>query len=161
MHCAADECTSCWHCWPALAPQQRATSGGASWLALGLDLRLSTAAEGGRQNPLLLDTPFRYRPNWGLAGMPELEQIGAPVLYSSAVHLPPGGRAHVVIVPLAEQSLPLWRELRPGDTIRLYEGPRVCGLAMVVWVADTWRPMPDSDAIRFRDWVSGRGDWRP
>jgi hypothetical protein len=157
MHCAAEGCIKCWHEWPAVAEPDE-TAGrtvGDPWLALGLDLRLLTSGEGGRRSSLLLDAPFRYRANWGLAGMPDLEQVGAPVFCSSVATLPPGGRARVVIVPMVDQSLRLWRGVRAGDAIRLFEGARVCGLATVVWVADTWRPVPARDEARFCDWVSG------
>jgi hypothetical protein len=35
------------------------------WLAIGLDLQLSTTSEGGRQTPVLFGEPLRYRPDWG------------------------------------------------------------------------------------------------
>jgi len=39
-----------------------AVNPGEQWLAIGLDLALVTTAEGGRQTPLLVTEPLRYRP---------------------------------------------------------------------------------------------------
>jgi len=74
------------------------------WLAIGLDLRLLTTGEGGRRTPVRLDIPFQYRPNWGLVGMPDREQVGAPVFCASSVEVTPGSSARAVIIPLFEGS---------------------------------------------------------
>jgi hypothetical protein len=130
---------------------------GDPWLALGLELRLVTTADGGRQTPVLLAEPLRYRPNWGLPGMTGAEQAGAPVLCSSASQIAPGGQALVVIIPLSDHALPRWRQVRDGDELRMFEGARICGHATVLWAAPTRRPLPAGDRKRFRDWVSS---WR-
>jgi hypothetical protein len=129
------------------------------WLAVGVDLRLIPTAEGGRRTPVLLDEPLRYRPNWGLAGMTGLDQVGGPVLCSSAAQVAPGESARVVIIPLAEQSLPLWRQVHDGDELRMFEGPRVCGLARVQWTEKTRRPVPEADHARYRAWAASDGRW--
>lgn len=145
-------------CQAGQVPQTHEHDGpGDPWLALGLDLRLTTTAKGGRQTPVLLDEPFRYRPNWGLPGMTGRDQTGGPVLCSSARQIAPGGTARIVIIPLADESLPLWRQVREGDELRLFEGPRICGLATVIWTAPTRRPVPAADEARFRSWAASGG----
>ena len=123
------------------------------WLAIGLDLRLLTTGEGGRRTPVRLDIPFQYRPNWGLVGMPDREQVGAPVFCASSVEVTPGSSARAVIIPLFEGSLPQWRSVRVGDELRMYEGSRICGLGAVQWVEPARLPLPPDDDARFRVWT--------
>jgi hypothetical protein len=130
------------------------------WLAIGLDLTLVPAARGGRSTAIRFTPPLGYRPNWGLPGMAGTEQTGAPVLCSSDSELAPGGTARVVIVPLADAHVTEWHLLDPGDTLRMFEGSRVCGHATVRWTATTRRPLPPADQARFCAWTTS-GDDRP
>ena len=127
------------------------------WLAFGLELRLTTTAEGGRKTPLgLVDyEALQYRPNWGLPGMEHPAQVGAPVLCFGSTPLHPGDRTRAVIIPLVDLSLPLWEEVKVGDELRMYEGPKVCGYGLVAWVAKTLRPVPLSDHKKFDTWCRG------
>ncbi len=131
---------------------------GEPWLAVGLDLTLVPTGEGGRSTPLRVDTPLRYRPNWGLPGMTGTDQTGAPVLCSSASLLAPGEGARAVIIPLSDAHLVNWRLLDPGDTLRMFEGARICGHATVRWTENTSRPVPVSDEARFRAWANSSDD---
>jgi hypothetical protein len=87
-------------------------------------------------------------------------QAGAPVLCSSASQVAPGAAARIVIIPLAGHSLPLWRKVHDGDELRMFEGPRICGHATVLWTASTQRPLPAADQARFQAWVTS-GQQRP
>lgn len=129
-----------------------------SWLAIGLDLTLVPAAEGGRSGPVSLETPLGYRPNWGLPGMTGTDQTGAPVLCSSTNPLAPGDSARVVIIPLTDAHMVEWRLLGWGDKLRMFEGPRVCGYATVRWAENTSLPVPVTDQARFRAWASSSDD---
>jgi hypothetical protein len=111
-----------------------------STLALGIELHLSTTGDGGRATSVTKGLSeahrFKYRP-------------GAPVLAFSRSEVVPGHTVHAVIVPLAADKVPDWFKLAPGDLLRLYEGPRICGHATVTWVeASTW-PMPSEAQDRF------------
>lgn len=108
-------------------------SPGETWIAIGLDLTLVPAAGGGRQTTLLLSEPYRYRPNWSLPGMTGTGQTGAPLLCSSPSTLEPGSSARVVVIPLTDAHMAEWRLLDQGDTLRMFEGARVCGHATVRW----------------------------
>ncbi|MFK0072210.1 hypothetical protein [Arthrobacter woluwensis] len=124
-----------------------------STLALGIELHLSTTGDGGRATSVTKGLSeahrFKYRPNWGLPGWAVGEQAGAPVLAFSRSEVVPGHTVHAVIVPLAADKVPDWFKLAPGDLLRLYEGPRICGHATVTWVeASTW-PMPSEAQDRF------------
>ena len=70
-------------------------------VAFGIDLRLTTTAEGGRRTPLLggwdRDQRFNYRPNWGLPTMTLPEQTGAPVFAFSRRNIAPGETCRAVI----------------------------------------------------------------
>lgn len=131
---------------------------GEYWLAIGLDLTLVPTAEGGRQTPVLLTDPLRYRPNWGLPGMTGTDQTGAPVLCSSAGTLAPGDSARAVIIPLTSAHMTEWRLLAEGDQLRMFEGPRVCGHAVVRWTENTSCPVPGTDEERFRAWANSSDD---
>lgn len=85
-------------------------------------------------------------------------QVGAPVLRFGREPIAPGESTRAVIVPLAPQSMHLWREVKIGDELRMFEGPRVCGIGVVRWVADTERPVPETDDARFASWAEGRSD---
>ena len=128
------------------------------WLAIGLDLTLAPTAAGGRQTPLLLTEPFRYRPNWGLPGMTDTEQTGAPVLGSSASPLTPGDSARVVVIPLTDAHMTEWRLLSRGDQLRMFEGARICGHATVQWTENTTLPVPAADQARFLAWANSSDD---
>jgi hypothetical protein len=128
------------------------------WLAIGLDLTLVPTAEGGRSIPVFLDTPFGYRPNWGLPGMTGTDQTGAPVLCSSASPLAPGHSARVVVIPFPNETMVQWRLLEQGDRLRMFEGSRVSGHATVRWVDNTSLPVPGTDEARFRAWATSTDD---
>lgn len=131
--------------------------------ALGIDLLL--LREGGRQNPLLGgSTPerrFTYRPNWGLPGWPPGEQTAAPVLGFSRENIQLGESARAVIVPLFLDSVPAWAEVRSGDELRMYEGPRVCGVGTVLWIEQGIWPVPADDQERLAAWLSAPLGERP
>lgn len=129
-----------------------------STLAIGIELRLVPTAEGDRQTPLLggcePENRFTYRPNWGLPGWSDGEQTAGPVLGFSSTDIHPGDAARAVVVPLFAEQVPKWREISAGDTLRMYEGSRVCGHGSVVWVTPaTWR-MPEDEEDRFVRWLS-------
>jgi hypothetical protein len=129
------------------------------WLAFGISLRFLTPDEGGRLKPLgVPDTDYvryQYRPNWGLPEMTGTDQVGAPVLCLEHFPVNLGETVRAVIVPFAPGSLRLWRSIRPGDRLRMFEGPRVCGQGAVEWVRATARPVPDETADRFVGWAEG------
>ena len=63
------------------------------WLALGLELRLTTTDEGSRRRPIGAAPEYprlQDRPNWGLPGTTGADQVGAPVLCFGAFPLEPG-----------------------------------------------------------------------
>lgn len=126
-----------------------------STLALGVELQLSTTADGGRTTSLTcgLDAAsrFRYRPNWGLPCWAIGEQAGAPVLAFSSSEVAPGQTVHDVVVPLNLENVPAWLDLVPGYLLRLYEGPRICGHGTVTWVESTIWPMPPEVQERFAE----------
>jgi Bacterial PH domain len=128
---------------------------GQQWLAIGLDLT-AIPAEGSPQTPLLVTESLHYRANWGLPGM--TGKTGAPLLCSSAFTLAPGDSARAVIIPLTDAHLSEWRLLGPGDRLRLFDGPRVCGHAVVRWSESTSLPVPSTDTDRFSIWVNSGDD---
>jgi hypothetical protein len=128
---------------------------GKQWLAIGLDLTLAPIA-GSRHTPLLLTEPLRYHANWGLPGMAGTDQTGAPLLCSRK--LAPGDRARAVIIPLTDAHMSEWRLLDQGDRLRLFEGPRVCGHAVVRWSENTGLPVPSTDTDRFSTWTNSSDD---
>lgn len=132
-------------------------------LALGIDLLLSR--DGGRQNPLLgghgLENRFAYRPDWGLPGWPAGEQTPAQVFGFSRENIQPGETARAVIVPLFAERVTAWSEERPGDELRMYEGPRVCGLGTVLWIEQAIWPVPADTQDRLAAWLSAPLGERP
>jgi hypothetical protein len=127
--------------------------GAPPWLALGLDLRLTSTADGGRRRPLGVDgyRRFEYRADWHLPAMEPDTQAGAPVVCFGRTPIGPGERTRAVIVPLL---VDVWRQVQPGDELQMCEGRRVCGHATVVWVAPTTLPLSDVDEQRFRRWAA-------
>lgn len=125
-----------------------------SRLALGIELAFCTTAEGGRHKPLaeVGYSAFQYRPNWRLPGMEHQGQFGAPVFCFGSAPVTPGDRTRAVIVPSAEVSLPLWHSVEPEEQIEMCEGPRVCGVASVVWVEAILLPLSDRAGEAFRLW---------
>jgi Bacterial PH domain len=130
---------------------------GKQWLAIGLDLTVVPAAEGSRQTPLLVTQQLRYRANWGLPGMTGTGQTGAPLLCSSAGTIALGNSARAVIIPLTDEHMSEWRLLGQGDRLRLFDGPRVCGHAVVRWSESTSLPVPSTDTDRFSIWANSSG----
>lgn len=126
--------------------------------AFGIELRLTSSADGGRLTPLLggrgSDRRFACRPNWGLPGMIPPEQTGAPVLGFSREDFAPGETCRAVIVAVFPSQVPLWAAVANGTILPMYEGARVCGVGHVVWRAVTSLPIPDEDASRFLAWLA-------
>jgi hypothetical protein len=131
---------------------------GEQWLAIGLDLTPVIATEGSRQTSLLVMESLRNRANWGLPGMTGTDQVGAPLLCSSAWTLAPGASARAVIIPLADAHMSEWRLLGQGDTLRLFEGNQVCGHGVVRWSENTGLPVPSTDTDRFETWANSSDD---
>jgi hypothetical protein len=131
-------------------------------LAIAIDLHVISTAEGGRQTPLLGGCApanrFTYRPNWGLPGWANCEQTAGPVLGFSRVNVQPGEDTRAVVVPLFIDRVPGWREVQPGDVLRMYEGSRVCGRGIVYWVEPATWPMPTDKQECFARWLSGLDD---
>lgn len=131
---------------------------GEQWLAIGLELTADRAPEAGSHTPLLVTAPLRYRASWELPGPAGAGQAGAPVLCSSAATLAPGDSARAVIIPAPGTHLSEWRLLGQGDRLRLLEGSRTCGQAVVCWLENTSLPVPSTDMDRFRDWARSSDD---
>jgi hypothetical protein len=132
---------------------------GKPWLAIGLDLTPVTSAGGSRQTPLLVMEPLRYRADWALPGMSGTAQAGAPLLSCSSVWtLAPGSSARAVIIPLTDSDLSQWRQLGPGDRVRLLDGPQVRADAVVRWTETTRLPVPRTDIARFENWAKSSDD---
>ncbi len=87
--------------------------------------------------------------------MTGVEQVGAPVLRFGKEPLAPGESARAVIIPLAPPSMDLWRQVKVGDDLRMFEGPQICGCGIVRWISEIERPIPDFDDKRFVDWADG------
>ncbi len=121
-------------------------------IALGIDLRLTTREEGGRKSELRpFSMSFQYRPNWGFQGLDlPREQVGSPVLSWSQDRVEPGDRVRAVIVPMFPAS---WTTVDVGTKLTMYEGPRVCGHATVVWRSTTIWPVPKEEYLRFDRWT--------
>lgn len=121
-------------------------------LALGIDLKLVSTNEGGRETPLLgghePEKRFTYRPNWGHPGWPDGDQTAAPVLGFARSNIIPGESVRAIIVPLFV-DVGQWREVREGHELRMYEGSRICGRARVCWIKHaTWRmPVEEQEAL--------------
>lgn len=131
-------------------------------LAFGLDLHLTTAAEGGRLTALLgghaENGRLNYRPNWGLPGMTPPEQTAAPVFGFSRENIAPGANCRAVIVAMFFAAVPLWSAVQPGTDLPMYEGTKVCGMGRVLWRKETQMPLPDPDVDRFVAWLEGRSE---
>jgi hypothetical protein len=131
-------------------------------VAIGISLYVVPAADGGRDTPLLggyaVETRFNYRPNWGLPGWADGEQAGAPVLGFSREDIRPGETVRAVIAPFFFEGVPAWRDIVPGDELRMYEGRRICGRGTVIWVRPSTWPMPEEDQERFTRWLESGTD---
>ncbi len=134
-------------------------------MVLGLRLRLTATAEGGRQSPLRGVGPategYPYRPNWGLPGMGALEQTGAPVLGFSDDEVTPGQETHAVIRVLVPSMLPEWERATVGTELPMYEGPRVCGRGTVLWRELATLPLAEDAEDRYRAWLRAPQDGPP
>jgi hypothetical protein len=126
-------------------------------VAIGINLYFVPTADGGRQGPLpggfAAETRFRYRPNWGLPGWADGEQAGALVLGFSQEDIHPGDTVRAVIAPFFFEGVPAWRDIQPGDELRMYEGLHICGRGAVLWVKPSSWPMPEEDQDRFSRWL--------
>lgn len=129
-------------------------------MALGVELRLLTTAEGGRSKAIGVADDyedFDYRPNWGLPWMSHAEQTGAPVLCFESFPVQLAVTVRAVLVPLYPQMLPEWKRVAVGDELRMYEGARVCGIATVEWIAPTDNRVSEDDRARFCAWARRDG----
>jgi hypothetical protein len=119
------------------------------WLAFGVDIQLAATEAGGRLSAVLLDVPYRYRPNWVLPASGGMH-AAAPVLCGSAERVEPGGSARVVIVPLV---LGPWRVVVVGDVLSLLEGARLCGSGTVSSIFSAKLPLREADETRLCAWA--------
>ena len=101
---------------------------------------------------------FKYRPNWGLPGWADGDQTAGPVLGFSHVNIQPGEDVRAVVVPLFPERVTAWREVEPRDTLRMYEGSRICGRGIVCWVEPATWHMADDEQEHFAQWLSGSED---
>ncbi|MEW1823813.1 hypothetical protein AB0323_23915 [Arthrobacter sp. NPDC080031] len=128
-----------------------------STLAIGIDLHFVSTADGGRSRVLLggnaPDHRFEYRPNWGLPGWADGEQSGGPVLGFSHTNISPGEDVRAILVPVFIENTSEWRDVRVGDKLRMYEGARICGRAIIRWIEPTTWPMGNEDQGRFTEWL--------
>lgn len=129
-------------------------------LAFGIDLTLTSRAEGGRTTPLIggqeTSRRFQYRPNWGLPGWPDGEQTAGPVLGFSRREIAPADEVQAVFVALFVEHAP-WSTVGVGDVLRMYEGARVCGVAKVRWVERcTWSPA-EEQMSKWDEWLDAQG----
>jgi len=126
--------------------------------AIGIELRVVTTADGGRNTPLLGgNTPgvrFQYRPNWGLPGWPDGDQTAAPVLGFSKTGIELGSHVRAIIVPLFSENVPEWHNVTEGDELRMYEGSRICGHGTVAWTQPATWPMPVDEQERLIEWLT-------
>lgn len=128
-------------------------------LAIGVELQLVPTGDGGRETALKGGSApgdrFTYRPNWGLPVWGVGEQTAGPVLGFSADDIQPGDTVRAVLVPTIPDHLPGWRKVEVGEVLRMYEGPRVCGLGTVVWIEPATWPMPPREQDQFTGWLKG------
>lgn len=68
----------------------------------------------------------------------------------------PREAARAVLMPLIPDRVPEWRDVRPGDTVRMYEGSRICGHGIVVWAEPTTWSMCDDEQQRLAQWLEPR-----
>lgn len=125
--------------------------------AFGVELRLTTASEGGRSSPLsgdaITEARFAYRANWGLPGVTAPGQTGAPVLAFSQEPVEPGDEVRAVIVVPYPQTVPDWAAVEVGDVLPMYEGSRVCGHGRIAWRRQTLLPLPAEVQDAFMAWI--------
>lgn len=129
--------------------------------AYGLLLRIVPTHDGGRQSALIgghePEQRFKYRPNWGLPGMEPPDQTAAPVLGFDWTNIVPGDTCLAICVALFPQLG--WANVQPGADLLMYEGPRICGHARVMWRRSTMWPVPGADVDRFTQWLSESGEY--
>ena len=130
-----------------------------STFALGIELHLVPTAEGGRLTPLLggcePGNRFTYRPNWGLPEWVDGEQTAAPVLGFSRSDIQPGDDVRAIIVPLFPVEVPAWQDVAVDHVLRMYEGSRICGRGVVVWVEPATWHMPKDEEEQLARWLAG------
>ncbi|MEU8820884.1 hypothetical protein [Actinoplanes sp. NPDC048796] len=126
-------------------------------LAIGINLDLVLAKDGGRVNPLLggyaTEDRFTYRPNWGLPDWPGGRQTAGPVLGFSRPQIRPGDSVRAIVVALFLEHTPDWQDVGPDDVLRMYEGSRICGHGRVAWVKPAIWPMPEDEQDRLAAWL--------
>lgn len=131
-------------------------------LALGLDLQLVPTADGGRRTPLLGGSDeqhrFQYRPNWGLPGWPDGDQTAGRVLGFACSDIAPGDTVRAIIVAVFLENVLAWTSVRPGDELRMYEGSRICGRAVVRWIRPATWFMPVDEQEELVTWLHERED---
>ncbi|WP_370618399.1 hypothetical protein [Mumia sp. Pv 4-285] len=127
-------------------------------LAYGVELHLVSTEDGGRSSGLLGGTApenrFTYRPNWGLPDWADGEQTAGPVFGFSRSDILPGDDTRAVLVALFIENVQAWHDVRAGDELRMYEGSRICGRAIVEWIAAATWPSVENDAGRFLAWLA-------
>ena len=122
------------------------------WFAFGVDLVL--LAEGGRRSRLDLSGSPSYRSSWGLPWMVGSEQTAAWVVCGSPVSFAPGDSGRVVIAPQIDLAVGQWQDVRVGDRLRAFEGPKVVGSGRVRWVHPITDPSPQGVELEaLRRWV--------
>jgi hypothetical protein len=121
-------------------PPTPASASESPGLIVGVQLHLRGTHDGGRRTPISAGR-FTYRPNWSRTHPDPARQSGAPVLCTNPATVAPGESCRAVIVPLHPR---FWHGLAVGDRLYLYEGPRLCGEATVLRIAEIARPLrPD------------------
>ena len=90
-------------------------------------LRLVTTEAGGLTQGVRDD----YRPNWGVGERLSGDALmaGAPITIEDADVIRPGDTGLVRLHPMYWDA---WEEVRPGQRITMFEGPRIIGVAEVV-----------------------------
>ncbi|MEA5362488.1 hypothetical protein VA596_23325 [Amycolatopsis sp., V23-08] len=95
-------------------------------------LRLLTAGQGGRQNPIRSG----YRSHWGFPPDLHPDSHDAPLTLEVVKTLSPGEQAMVRLHPLVPD---LWPPVTSGLRLSMYEGARIVGRADVVEVVPPTR----------------------
>jgi hypothetical protein len=105
-----------------------------------------------RKGPGLAGRSGEQTPAAGLGAFEHgvLRTVGARLPFAN-IH--PGEAARAVLVPLFADKTPAWRDLRPGDELRMYEGARICGRGIVSWVEPANWQMPEDQRERFTAWL--------
>lgn len=96
---------------------------------LGVRVRLTATADGGRVNP----AASGYHPAWEIGTTPDGEPMHTSglLILAEGVYLEPGGvEAEARLYPLIEPEQ--WSHVEPGQVLRGFEGSRLVATAMVL-----------------------------